>query len=198
MTKETRANLWFLLVFVTLALPGGVILFMKKLDPQARPMFMPDAVHQSLVYMDPLPAPPTMPRIVPPKTGRWVEELARGRGVAQVMMNQGLPVMSRERNFQVILANGRGVLLVWNPEWTEGFEIRGGTIERVEKILVPTEVMREIQAKGYPKPPANVVWIECKTPANTPPTPLVLSGRGAAGRAEDSATNFPGDVSRQD
>lgn len=189
MTRETRMNLWFLVVFLAIAMPGAVMLFKKKLDPEARPMFMPDAVRRELVYMDPMPAPASVKRVVPEKTRRWVEDLARERGVAQVLMREGVPVMSEGRLFQVISldqANGRVSLLVWNGAGEGDFELRGGVVERVERIATPEPIMREIQVKGYPKPPSNVVWIDAKHPLNTPQTPLVLSGRGAGARVEDS------------
>ena len=63
MTRETRANLIFLVVILALVTPGGVILFHRKLAPTIKPMGMPEAVSQEIAYLSPLETPPGVIRV---------------------------------------------------------------------------------------------------------------------------------------
>ena len=103
MKRETRANLLFLALFLAVSLPGAVILFKKKLDPNASRMGMPEFVRRRLPYMAPLATPDSeVMRVIPPLTGAWVEELNREQGGgAAVFMNGRSPVTSDDRILQV-------------------------------------------------------------------------------------------------
>ena len=88
MTRETRANLVFLALFLAVCLPGAVILFKKKMQPGAVPLGMPDFVRRRLPYLVPLPTPDDQViRVIPPQTGAWVSELSRAREEAGATIN---------------------------------------------------------------------------------------------------------------
>src|SRR5258706_13690290 len=87
MRRETRANLIFLTLFLGVTIPGAVVLFKKKLDPAAPPMFMPDFVRRRLPYMASQQSPAQVVRYVPELTGAWVSEMTRERaGGSRVLM----------------------------------------------------------------------------------------------------------------
>src|SRR6184192_356162 len=105
MKRETRANLIFLSVFLAISLPGAVILFKKKLDPRAPPMFMPDYVKRRLPYMAPQRTPADqVVRFVPDLTGQWVDQLNQTYGSrgAQVLMNRRQAITSDDHLIQLV------------------------------------------------------------------------------------------------
>src|SRR2546423_11645880 len=89
--RETGANLIFISVFLCLTIPGAVILFKKKLDPAAPPMFMPDFVRRRLPYMASQLSPEQVARYVPYLTGQWVSELSRERAGGSPGLMAGRP-----------------------------------------------------------------------------------------------------------
>src|SRR5438270_478817 len=98
MKHETRVNLIFLSLFLAISLPGAVILFKRKLDPAAAPMYLPDPIRQRLPYMAPQWMPDEVTRVIPPLTGQWVDELNRDNGGgAEVLLRDRLPVLSDDR-----------------------------------------------------------------------------------------------------
>src|SRR4051812_2971504 len=96
MTKETRANLIFLIIFLGISIPGAVILFMKKSDPLAGRMALPDSVRRRVPYMTPINAPDgALTRYIPPLTGQWVSRLAREQaGIDPVAARHWRPIIS--------------------------------------------------------------------------------------------------------
>src|SRR2546421_11761872 len=106
--RETRLNLWFLIAFMALSLPGGIILFRKKLNPEARPIFMTDEVERRLPYMAPGQTPPGVVRVVPPRTSEFLADLSKRReGRVQPIFENGaqgqrLPLLSADRQLQAV------------------------------------------------------------------------------------------------
>ncbi len=83
MKRETRVNLIFLGVFLALSIPGGVLLFKKKLEPGAGRMSTPDFVKTRLPFMVPFDTPDDrVARYVPELTGKWIDGLVRQSAVS--------------------------------------------------------------------------------------------------------------------
>ena len=111
MKRETRANLIFISVFLCLTIPGAVILFKKKLDPAAPPMFMPDFVRRRLPYMASQLSPEQVTRYVPDLTGQWVSELTRQRaGTSAVLMSGREPLVSDDHLIQLTAMQHHGAM----------------------------------------------------------------------------------------
>jgi hypothetical protein len=182
MKRDSRANLWFLVLFLGISLPGAVILFKKKLDPTSSPMGMPDFIRRRLPYMVPLPTPDSqVTRVIPPLTGDWVSQLARERcGGAAVLMRGPLPVTSADRIMQVVAmadAKEGGTTTMCLLAWEGGYgeqadryrvtassagESSEGRVASATAIPMPQAVKRELMSGGYVKPSANVTWVEVK------------------------------------
>ncbi len=73
MTRETRLNVVFIVLFLAASVPGGVMLFLKKLDPAEAPMYLPKPVRKTLAAVDPTPAPAHVERVIGPVTVRWLD-----------------------------------------------------------------------------------------------------------------------------
>ena len=118
MTRETRANLIFLAIFLAISVPGAVMLVKKKTEPGAPPMSMPDYVRQRLPYMAPQRTSDSVMRVVPELTGEWVEQVNREQGGgARVMMNGHVPLISDDRTVQVVsITKEKAFLLLWEEE----------------------------------------------------------------------------------
>jgi hypothetical protein len=190
--RETRANLLFLAVFLGISLPGLVVLFKKKLDPQAPPMYLPDPVKTRLPYMAPVLAPPEVTRVIPEKAGRWVTELARRRaGQPEMLLEARHPVISVDRGLQLVgiqEASGRNTLslLAWSEEYPAvasqyqvavecGGKPRAAKMVGAEEVAVPSEVRTELIYGGYAKPPRRVVWLTAEVEGAAPlGRPLVV------------------------
>ncbi len=189
MTTETKRNLIFLAILLPLMLPGGIILFIKKLDPNERKMYLPDPVRTSVPYMDPIPSPAQLQRTVPPKAARWVASLA-GEGGVPVQFGEAsrmLPVMSEKLGAQLLSyerigAGARLVVLLWNPSLAGPLSVQSGT--RVEVVNqtphdMPKEIWRELQDFGYTLPPTLVTVVEMSAPEMPEGrVDILLSGNG--------------------
>jgi hypothetical protein len=179
MTRETRANLIFLAIFLAVSIPGAVILVKKKMQPGSAPMGMPDFVRRRLPYMVPLATPDDQViRVIPPQTGAWVGDLIRRRAAGAAEPRQGrLPVTSADRRVQVTgLKEEGGRTLLYLLAWEGGYGVDvakyrvaatagagerfDGRVIKAESIAVPEAVKQELMSGGYVKPPANVTWIE--------------------------------------
>ena len=173
MTRETRANLIFLAIFLAISLPGAVMLVKKKTEPGAPPMSMPDYVRQRLPYMAPQRTPDSVIRVVPELTGQWVEatnrELAEG---PVVLMNGHVPLISDDRAVQVVsIAKDRVFVLVWDEDaavekvWAEGDGKRiDAQAQGTRKIALPEDVRKELMYGGMIKPPREVQWLAVAFP----------------------------------
>jgi len=170
MTRETRLNLIFLGVILAVMLPGAVMLFRKKMDPTAPPMFMPDYVRRRLPYMAPQQAPEGVVRVIPDVTGAWVTRLNRERsGNDQVLLDDRHPVVSDDHTVQMtgVKNDESGTtldLLVWAPatQITVTCGDRTATIAKVENLPMPLEVKKELMNWGVVQPPHTVVWVEAQ------------------------------------
>ena len=210
MKRETRANLIFIGLFLSLSLPGAVILFKKKLDPTASRMGMPEAVRRRMPYMVPMELPDTQVlRVVPALSEAWVAGLNRERaGGAAVLMRGPLPVTSADRVVQVAAARddaGGGAtmfLLAWEGPYgprAEGYRILAttaggesfeGRVNKAESVPMPRQVRRELMQAGYVKPAENVTWVEVRFDAPVlSKAPLVLKLTYDAGAGEPVATS---------
>jgi hypothetical protein len=188
-TREARANLIFIVIFLLISAPGLVMLVKKKMETGRPPLWLPVPARQSLVYIDPIDAPPTMRRLTPALTAAWVADLVRNRfdTAAVPMTTNGdatEPVMSANRLAQLVAdeptPSGRRVaLLVWNlPRDANNVKIQlrattasADSIENLaisdmtaEPIDLPHAVKRDLQDSGIPAPPFRVWWVTAVIP----------------------------------
>ncbi len=195
MTREAKFNLWFLLAFLLISLPGLVILVRKKMQPDARSMAEASYVRPSDTYNNPLPTRSKGVRTVPPQTFAWVEDLAAEhlghpplRHVAAGGRRE--PVMSRQRRFELLDVQERDghpvvILLAWQPDFgaqrvnslhasAPGLGSLAET--HIQPVAVPGHVIDELKDEGFVLPPARtaVVWLHFKgttpTEATAPAT----------------------------
>jgi hypothetical protein len=205
--RETRANLWFLIVFMAISLPGAAILFRKKLDPNASRMDVPDTKVARLPYMAPLPAPEGVKWIVPPKTQAWLKELVKSKtGSDQVLSSlppgpEWEPVISADHRLQpVACRTGADAiiydLLIWSaPNSDRAFSVIASghacEVRSVDAVPIPQDVRKEWVGLGYTHPPSEATWIEAAE-AHLP-TPqsrsITVSGSGVS-PAIDSSVEF--------
>lgn len=209
MTRETKANLIFLSLFVALSVPGGIILFKKKLN-STRMMYLPDPVNRTLAYMDPMPAPPNVPRVVPPLTAGWVAQLAAGRSVPMRPDAAGapLPVMSKNQLFQVVACEPADDhwtlrLLAWDerlrPDASRLTALAdagspvAGRILSAEELPLPAPVRKELQDSGFTRPPERVVLVHVHfagKPAPAGKRTILLSYQSPHGVIGDTVTGW--------
>jgi hypothetical protein len=169
--RETRANVIFIVVLLALTLPGGVILFKKKLDPAAPPNYLPDPMRTRLPYVSPMDAP-ELARYIPELTGKWVKDIAAERGYAQIAMADGLPIMSLHRviqwmGFKPANKGDEAALLVWDDGVKDADEVvvsagSNGNLVQIkdfERIIIPEPVRKELVYAGFSKPPKLAAWI---------------------------------------
>lgn len=182
MSRESRANLIFLAIFLAIALPGAIVLVRKKLDPAAAPMGGPPTVKDRLVYFDPLESPPGFKRLVPTITANWVGDLARDRfGTTAVPRRvdadgQSSPILSENRLVQLVgvqssSSTQRIALLVWNVPREGGdvtIAIDAATGEKTvpvgaiatESIPLPPQIIKDLHGSGLATPPQRVLLAE--------------------------------------
>ncbi len=186
MKRETRLNLWFLIIFIAISLPGAVILFRKKLKPNARPIFMTDEVERRLPYMAPEPTPPGFKRVVPPQTSAFIEDVAKERGGDVQLLfeigpqGQRLPILSPDRQLQAVALRRVGEinlldLVQWgrstNSGSFDGAKLRvdheneiEAKVQPIVQIALPEPIFRELMTFGYIAPPRQIEWIELEIP----------------------------------
>lgn len=175
-SKESRANLIFVALFVLISIPGLIMLVRKKMDPERGPMWMPPAMYSGLVYIDTIDAPPNIKRFVPARTAAWVRDLVRERfGPAapptSVVDGDDQPVMSEDRLAQLVGVETRDgktriAVLFWNlPRESTPTSIQilrddtPLTDTITESIEVPQEIKRDLQESGIPAPPLHVQFV---------------------------------------
>jgi hypothetical protein len=210
-TRETKFNLVFLAGFLLLCLPGVVILFIKKLDPDARSMAEASYVKRTEVYNNPLPIGSKTVRFVPPATFEWVNALAlehAGRPALRHAAAGGRldPVMSEHRRFELLDLQEEGsgrvvVLLAWDgafgQQWVTDLEATSEALGRfagaeVLPVTLPGEVVAELKDSGLVIPPekAGVIWLRFEPVAGQAPGAVEevrvhLSWRTSDASAED-------------
>lgn len=181
MTRETRLNLWFLVIFLIISLPGAVILFIKKLDPSASRIDEPDAVRMQLPYMAPVPAPPETRWMVPAKTRQWLADLTQqktGQAMASAVASgpEWEPIISADHRVQAVSVFAeKGMtnlaVIVWNGLTAD--EVNGlrislrsngrdlpASIVKVEWVDVPEDVRHEWVNLGFDHPPKRIAWVD--------------------------------------
>ncbi|MEL7239601.1 MAG: hypothetical protein AAGK78_12140, partial [Planctomycetota bacterium] len=114
MTKEVRNNVIFFALFMAISLPGAVMLFKKKLDPEAAPMYLPKPTPNEAAYMHPIEVPTRVARVMPAGVEAWTDGLT-ATYFAQLQPNlDALPPMSERRVVEVLAASENEVgLLIW-------------------------------------------------------------------------------------
>lgn len=160
MKNETRYNVIFIIVLLSFVLPGGVMLFRKKLAPTVRPGYVPEQAPRAIAYMSPLEMPPGAVRVEPAETRKWIESLVReraGEGAIRPRSPDGLPVISHSRTFEVAAVRGGDVwVIVWSGEaskWENPVEVvESATLD------VPSLVRDELGENWVLKPPKTLVW----------------------------------------
>ena len=187
MRRETRINIFFLVAFVVVSLPGAVILFRKKLDPTAHRLDQPDPVLNRLPYMVPPPAPPGVRWVAPDLTQRWLTGLAGEGGPLSAAPPgpQWEPVISGDHVLQVLRADrgadaNRLSLLVWDGAIearaalftvkVDGHAAGAGEVS-AERVALPHDVRRELVVMGFVRPPESVVRVGATFPALVPGVP---------------------------
>lgn len=188
MSKETRANLIFLTLFLGLSIPGAVILFVKKSDPLAGRMSLPDSVRRRVPYMAPIQAPQgELNRYVPPLTGQWVSGVAKSAGFDDVALRRWRPVISDD--FIVQLVGTRPgpsradasttttiCLIAWDHPYSTDVSkytaaAKWGERDVPAKVVaartleLPADVRKEVMGGGFAAAPAKVVWLEVSVEA---------------------------------
>ncbi|MCS7033852.1 MAG: hypothetical protein NZ561_07635 [Phycisphaerae bacterium] len=181
MSREARANLIFLGLFLLISAPGVAMLVKKKMEAGRAPAWLPVPARQSVVYMDPIDAPPTLRRLTPALTASWVADLTRLRiGPTTLPSRSGAdgapePVMSEQRLAQLLAFEPaaqypRLALLLWNlPRDAQAAQIslrlqhdsQVIVLQNVttESIELPPAVKRDLQDSGIPAPPLRVWWV---------------------------------------
>ncbi len=180
--RDTRVNIWFLAIFLAVCLPGAVILFRKKLNPNARPIFMSDEMEHRLPYMAPGPTPPGRVRVVPPGTWAFLQKLVSQKtGEKQVASESAAngeptPILSEDRQLQVVAIRKNGDkaivdLVSWDPaaseetvKYSASLEVDGRSnearIAKVEAVPLDESVRRDLMNFGEIMPPKRIIWME--------------------------------------
>lgn len=213
MTRETRLNLWFLAIFLLISLPGAVILFIKKLDPSASRMDLPDAVHARLPFMAPVPAPPETRWIVPPQTHQWLSELTQQKTGGASLVSaippgpEWEPVISSDHRLQVMSVYQAGAVthlavVVWDgPSPANGrplqFALRNNgrelpvSIVRADSVEIPAPIRHEWVDMGFARPPFRIEWVDCDVKAPMEANDQVtLTSTGTSSPAARSSVNW--------
>ena len=188
MTREAKINLIFLGGFLLLCLPGVVLLFIKKLDPEARSMAEASYVRRIEAYNNPLPASSRNVRVIPPLTSAWVEALAvkhTGQPPLRHAAAGGRsePVMSQERRFELLdlqeTADGRLLVLLAGEgafgsrlvtELTADTPLGRLVGVEIEPVPLPAEVTAELKDAGFVLPPAKVGVVQLRFAGGGPET----------------------------
>ena len=177
--RDTRMNLLFLACFLAISLPGAVILFRKKLDPNSARMDQPDAVVQKLPYMAPPLARPGVRWVVPALTQDWLTKLNQqhGGGPALLSSRPGMwsPVISGDHLMQVAelsqeSAGAHASIILWdtsaNPASNSEFSLfaagaasQSGRVDSVQMIAVPEPLKRELMSMNEVQPPVQIAWM---------------------------------------
>ena len=220
MRRETKLNLAFLIGFLLLSLPGVVILFVKKLDPNERPMSAPPYVRTTAAYNNPVETRSDTVRVVPPQTRAWVDEVARRHaGSAPVRVEaaggRSEPIISDGRCWELLAirpdaaagtAAGTAavevVLLAWSDEFgreqvrrvAASLTTAGGAAPvvrtEVEPVSVPPAVVAELKDEGYVLPPTRAAVVRLVFAA----PPADIAGPARLEIAWETATDRRSDV----
>jgi len=203
MTRDTRNNLIFLAILLPLLMPGAIMLFKAKLDPEAKRMFQPDFVRKEVLYNNYDDQRPTEQRYVPPMTSQWLRSEARDTlhpsAQNQITFHTGLA--SKEHRFEVVgiassEASGSSVLAVlWDPNMTSPAFVLGDDPMAIVATFtrdLPPAVRKELQKSGFVKPPKNVRVYLVQSKDSTTGQTLIVHYQTQTGEARlDQLTDLP-------
>lgn len=179
MSRETRWNLVFLVVIVALVLPGGIKLFMKKLDPDEPAMYLPTPLRAEVAYLDPHPQWRGVKRVVPDEVGSWVRSLARdrlegvsggGRWLRGAASKGGafevaaLAVDDRGSVERLGVVGWSGKLVGAGRAASFSWDGSPCGIDRFEAVVVPPAVREALRDVGLTVPAEVVGWYELSVP----------------------------------
>ena len=151
MKKETRNNLIFLGLFLAISLPGAVMLFLKKLDPEAKAMYLPSATPHEAAYMHPISVPGKVKRIVPVGAAAWTAELREQFFPGTTPPTRDVPPTSRGQFIELLAVTDTDLgLLLWNG----AADVEGGDV--LGQPEVPEALVESMKDAGYPVPPKRV------------------------------------------
>jgi len=184
-TRETRSNLIVLSILIVLLAPGMVILFIKKLDPQARKMYLPDPVGDRIAYMSPLETPPGKRRVIPPMTAGFVRDVASRHmnpsGVDLAVALRGalsaLPVVSDGSSIELASVNITPDvlelgLMLWDQKIDPDAEANVSVTStddtrppvratvQTERLLLEQHLRNELGAHGINLQPRQAIWMK--------------------------------------
>ena len=183
MTREVRANLFFIVALVLLITPGFVFLMKKKLsDTSGHSNFMPEAAPYQIAYIQPLPVPP-VPRKEPRAAREWIDALIKSHvpqssdvfDYIRSSRTDTPPMVSDRFLTQLVAIDGTGSphrvsIVRWDetdlpaqrPAVAVDFKTGSvaAAVEKLEPIDVPKDVRHALQDVGYVDPPQRVWWIE--------------------------------------
>jgi hypothetical protein len=176
MTQEVRNNLIFLAIFLAISLPGAVILFKKKLDPNAAPMYLPAPAYTDRLFNDPSPAPPDAARVVPPLTQQWLAELRGPSPQSATAVPLFEPAMDPTHNAQLLAlwrdaGTVNATLILWDipvPGSDDAIKVNlvtsSGVVDAhartASRVELPIPIRRELQDRGFVSPPVAVTVVK--------------------------------------
>lgn len=203
MTRDTRNNLIFLAILLPALIPGGIMLFKAKLDPEAKRMFQPDFVRKEVVYNNYDDQRPTTERLVPPMTSQWLRSEAHDmlHPTAQSKLTFHTGLASKEHRFEVVgiassAESGTSVLTVlWDPNMTSPAFVLGDEPMAIVATFtkeLPPAVRKELQKAGFVKPPANVRAYLVQSKKSAPDQTLIVHYQTTSGEARmDQLVDLP-------
>lgn len=154
MTKELRNNLLFLGLFLAISVPGAVMLFIKKLDPEAKPMYLPAVAPHQAAYMHPISVAQRIDRIVPAGIAGWTDGLRQSYFPgAERLHRNGPPIMSEGHYLELLAVTEDHIGFVL---WADTVAPAGQDVTLLGKEQVPAELVESMKDAGYPVPPVAV------------------------------------------
>lgn len=199
LSRETKINLLVLFVVVALSIPGGYRMFYKRLNKtHAMSMSMPTPARVQAAYMDPQPRHPSVHRMVPTRTLKWLNDL-----MAQQFARLELPADTRVAQFRGVASETFGFeplaivgpdldeawvyAMVWDARMLPTLEadslaIAEGNAETVDpataqtarivagqSVSVPWEIRVELRDFGYVTPPSTVTLVRARIAGSAVP-----------------------------
>ena len=181
MKRETRTNVIFLVVLLALTLPGAVMMFVRKLQPNQRMNYEPQGIRLTEAYNNPQTATSSAIRQFPPKTLAWTAAsyaAESGRPPLRYVAAGGReqPVISQGRRFELLgyappAGGGPATLdvLFWSNDFAAGDAAITGRASFADAaaarpvasatartLVVPEAVVQELLDEGFSKPPRRV------------------------------------------
>ena len=188
-----------------------MLLFRKKLDPNASRMDQPDAASRRWAYMVPPPAPANVTWVVPPRTAQWVAQLVASHGQSTALLTADRdgrfppPAISPDHWAQIaaIARSARRMhvaLLIWDaaaqPQpklFSLTAELAPGHVLQADQcsadsVAVPPDVRAELMKFGYIYPPSRIVFLSAEFSGDPAAHPFQLDVRYSGPPAGRHAT----------